>query len=242
MGTSFLFKDLLVGYLMPEKCFEEFFVHFHFHVPCLKFVLNRAAGFWILLDTFLAQPSQLLKIFWRGSSEGLSLTSVLLQLYALSCPVIYAIANNFPFFSWAERLLVVAQTAAIVFLILLHRGHAVKGLLLLLGFGGVMLLLGLYAAAAVVSLMHASITAAFIASKLVQAVTNYRNGHAGQLSTLSLFLNWTGSLSVALVSLQGHRGSLVSLSHILSSCLSFVLLSQALCCTCSSATAAKKTD
>ncbi|PWA22917.1 hypothetical protein CCH79_00001999 [Gambusia affinis] len=40
---------------------------------------------------------QLLKLLWRGSAEGLSLTAFLLQLYALSCPVVYAAANNFPF-------------------------------------------------------------------------------------------------------------------------------------------------
>lgn len=43
-----------------------------------------------------AQLLQLLKILWRGSAVGLSLTSALLQLYAFSCPVVYAMANNFP--------------------------------------------------------------------------------------------------------------------------------------------------
>ncbi|XP_013862134.1 mannose-P-dolichol utilization defect 1 protein [Austrofundulus limnaeus] len=240
MTTSVLFKELLVGYLMPEKCFNEFFVNFHAHLPCLKFVLNRAAGFWILLDTFLGQTPQLLKILWRGSSEGLSLTSLLLQLYALSCPVVYALANNFPFFSWADRIFVLSQTATIIFLILHHRGCTFKGLLLLLGFGGMMLLLGL--SAAVVSLMDVSSVAALIASKAAQAVTNHQNGHTGQLSALSLSLNWTGSVSVAAVCLQRTGISLISLSHILSSCLSFVLLSQVLCCSCSSAEASKKTD
>lgn len=44
-----------------------------------------------------AQTPQLLKILWRGSAEGLSVASFLLQLYALSCPVVYAVAHNFPF-------------------------------------------------------------------------------------------------------------------------------------------------
>lgn len=44
----------------------------------------------------VAQGLQLLKILWKGSAVGLSLTSALLQLYALSCPVLYAMANNFP--------------------------------------------------------------------------------------------------------------------------------------------------
>lgn len=44
-----------------------------------------------------AQLPQLLKILWRGSAKGLNVTAVLLQLYAFSCPVIYAMSNNFPF-------------------------------------------------------------------------------------------------------------------------------------------------
>ncbi|XP_023818515.1 mannose-P-dolichol utilization defect 1 protein [Oryzias latipes] len=237
-----LVRNLLVGNLMPEKCYEQIFLTGNVHVPCLKFVLNRIAGFWIILDTFLAQTPQLLKILWRGSAEGLSVASFLLQLYALSCPVVYAVAHNFPFFAWAERLFTLSQTAAILFLIMHH-----QGLLLLLVFGGVMLLLARCAATAVVSLMQASNLAAVNASKVFQTITNHQNGHTGQLSTLSVFLTWTGSLGLIVVSLQESGSSFTSLLHILSSGLSFVLLLQVCCSKSSTAAAAaakknKKTD
>ncbi|KAM4545919.1 mannose-P-dolichol utilization defect 1 protein-like [Odontesthes bonariensis] len=233
-------KDFLVGFLMPKKCYEELLVNFHWHVPCLKFILTKIAGFWIMLDMFLAQLPQLLKILWRGSAEGLSLTSVLLQLYAFSCPVVYAKARNFPFFAWAERLFTLAQTAAIVFLILHYRGETLKALLLLSGFGGAMFLLASYAAAALVTLIHASSLAALIASKAVQSITSYNHGHTDQLSTLSVSLTCTGSLGVVIVSLQETGGSLTTLSHTLSACLSFVLLAQILCYTSSTVSATKK--
>ncbi|KAM9348724.1 mannose-P-dolichol utilization defect 1 protein-like [Symphorus nematophorus] len=232
-------KHFLVSYMMPEKCYEEIFVNFHMHVPCLKFVLNKTFGFWILLDAFLAQLPQLLKILWRRSATGLSLTSALLQLYASSCPVVYAMAKNFPLFAWSERLLTLAQTAAIVFLILHYRGDTVKGLLFLLAYSGVMFLLGSYAAAAVVSVMQASSLAALIASKGLQAGTNHCNGHTGQLSTLSVLLSWAGALGVVFMSLQETGSSLSTLSHILSACLSCVLLAQVLCYNSSSTTTTK---
>ncbi|XP_070774185.1 mannose-P-dolichol utilization defect 1 protein-like [Enoplosus armatus] len=222
-------KQFLVTYLMPEKCYEELCDNFHLHVPCLTFALNRTFGFWILLDTFLAQLPQLLKILWRGSAAGLSLTSVLLQLYAFSCPVVYAMANNFPLFAWGERLFTLAQTAAIVFLILHYRGDTLKGVLFLLAYSGVIFLLGFYAAAAVISAMQASSLAALIASKGLQAGTNYCNGHTGQLSTVSVVLSWAGSLGVIFVSLQETGSSFATLSHTLSACLSCVLLTQVLC-------------
>lgn len=62
----------------------------------------------------VAQGLQLLKILWKGNAAGLSLTSALLQLYALSCPVLDAMANNFPL------LYVCKKTFASSLLVLIH--------------------------------------------------------------------------------------------------------------------------
>ncbi|KAM8899759.1 mannose-P-dolichol utilization defect 1 protein-like isoform 6-T6 [Spinachia spinachia] len=241
MASSSL-KDLLVTYLMPEKCYERIFVNFDMNVSCLKFIMNRIVGIWIILDTFLAQLPQLLKILWRRNAEGLSLTSVLLQLYAFSCPVVYAMANNYPLFAWAERLVTLAQTAAIVFLILHYRGDTLSGMVLLLLYGAAMFLLGSFAAAAVVSMMQASSLAALITSKVLQARTNQCHGHTGQLSSLSVLLSWAGSLGVLLVSLQEAGSLFTTLSQALSASVSCVLLAQVLCCRSSAATTKTKSE
>ncbi|KAF3840715.1 hypothetical protein F7725_006577 [Dissostichus mawsoni] len=198
------FKNFLVTFLMPEKCYERFFVNFHMN----------------------AQLPQLLKILWRRSADGLSLTSALLQLYAFSCPVVYAIAHHFPLFAWGERLITLSQTAAIVFLIVYYRGQTLTGILFLLAFGGAVFLLASYAAAAVVSAMQASSLPALIASK---AGTNHSNDSTGQLSSLSVLLSWAGSLGFIFVSLQETGNWLATVSHTLSACLSCVLLAQVLC-------------
>ncbi|XP_029925605.1 mannose-P-dolichol utilization defect 1 protein-like [Myripristis murdjan] len=229
MATSPV-KDFLLSHLMPEPCYHEFFVNLHFiHVPCLRIVLSKTVGFWILLDTVLAQLPQVLKIMRKRSAAGLSLTSVLLQLYAASCPVVFCMANSFPLYAWGERLFTLVQIAVIGFLILHYHGDDLKGLLFLLAYSGIMLLLGSYATAAVVSMMQASSIVAVIASKLIQAGTNYCNSHTGQLSSLSVLLVWAGSLALIFVSLQETGNSLNTLAHILSACLSCVLLAQVLC-------------
>ncbi|XP_074528817.1 mannose-P-dolichol utilization defect 1 protein-like [Halichoeres trimaculatus] len=228
MATSFL-KNFLVTFLMPEKCYERIFVNFHLNGACLKFILNRIVGLFIILDTFVAQLPQLLKILWRGSANGLSLTASLLQLYALSCPVVYAIAHNFPLFAWADRLITLTQNVVIVFLILYHRGKTFKGMLLLLACTGVMFLLGSYKVKAVASVLQDSSLTALALSKGFQAGTNYRNGHTGQLSTLSVILSWTGSLGTLYMFLQDTGSLFETLSHVLSAGLSCVLLAQVLC-------------
>ncbi|KAM9846379.1 mannose-P-dolichol utilization defect 1 protein-like [Aulostomus maculatus] len=228
MATS-PFKEFLVSHLMPEKCYERLVVNWQLHVPCLTFVLNKSVSVWIVLDIFLAQLLQLLKIAWRGSADGLSLTAVLLQLYSFSYPVVYVMANNFPLFAWGERLFMVTQTATTVFLILHYRGDTLKGLLLLSAYSSVMFLLGSYASAALISVFESSSLLALLASKVAQAVTNHSNGHTGQLSSPSVFLTWAASLGLSFVALQDTGSSLTLISHILSAALSCVLLAQVLC-------------
>ncbi|XP_034463456.1 mannose-P-dolichol utilization defect 1 protein-like [Hippoglossus hippoglossus] len=235
-----LFREFLLTFVMPHRCYEEIFVNFHLSVSCFRHVLKKAAGFWMLLDTLLAPLPQLLKIVWRGSADGLSLPSVLLQLYSLSCPVVYAVANNYPLFAWAERIFTLAQLAVIAFLILCYRGDTLKGVLFLLAYNGLMFLLGSYAPIALVSGMQSSSLISLIASKVLQAGTNYYNGHTGQLSTLSVLLTWAGSLGVFFFSLQETGYTLATLSYTLSACASCVVLAQVLCHR--SSTAAKKEE
>nr|XP_019940940.1 PREDICTED: mannose-P-dolichol utilization defect 1 protein-like [Paralichthys olivaceus] len=235
-----LLREFLVTFVMPQRCYEEIFVNFHLIVSCFLHVLKKAAGFWMLLDSLLAPLPQLLKILWRGSADGLSLPSVLLQLYSLSCPVVYAVANNYPVFAWSERIFTLAQIAVIAFLILRYRGDTLKGVLFLLAYNGLMFLLGSYAPIAVVSGMQSSSLTSLITSKVLQAGTNYCNGHTGQLSTLSVLMTWAGSLCVFFFSLQETGYSLATLSYTLLAGLSCVLLAQVLCYR--SSTAAKKEE
>ncbi|KAK7925548.1 hypothetical protein WMY93_007858 [Mugilogobius chulae] len=170
------------------------FVNFNVQVSCLKMVLSKVGGFWILFDVLLAQLLQLLTILWRGRADGLSLTSVLLQFYAFSVPIVFAMRHNFPVDAWAERLFLLAQTAGIVLLILRYQGDTLRGVLLLLSHYGLILLLVKYAASSLISKMQDTILPALVLSKLIQARANYCNGHIGQLSRPSLILSLGGAL------------------------------------------------
>uniref|UniRef100_A0A665UDX4 Uncharacterized protein n=1 Tax=Echeneis naucrates TaxID=173247 RepID=A0A665UDX4_ECHNA len=67
----------------------------------------------------------------------------------------------------------------------------------------------------------------WISFQVLQAGTNYFNGHTGQLSTLSVLLTWAGSYGFVWISLQVCFQE--SHQHNLSACLSSVLLIQVLC-------------
>lgn len=224
MATSIM-KDVLVTFFMSEKCYGEFFVNFRLDVYCLKMVLARVGGFWILFEVLLAQLLQLLKILWRGSAEGLSLTAVLLQLYAFSCPVVLAVSHNLPHMAWAEKFFLMAETAAIVLVILRFRGDFVRGVLLLFIHCTLVVLLVNYAPGSLIFKMQDSILPTIVLSKLIQVRTNYYNGHTGQLSRPSLILSLGGALGKMFNYWSPDR-IVENLLHIMLVCVSIVLPTQ----------------
>ncbi|XP_055004426.1 mannose-P-dolichol utilization defect 1 protein-like isoform X2 [Boleophthalmus pectinirostris] len=188
-------------------------------------VLSKVAGFWILFDVLLAQLLQLLTVLWRGRADGLSLTSVLLQLYAFSCPVVFAVRHNFPLEAWAERLFLLIETASIFLLMLRYQGDTLRGVRLLLSHCALIFLLVTYTASSLISKMQDTILPAIILSKLLQARANYYNGHTGELSRPSLILSLGGALGKTLNYWDSYI-IVESLFHTVSACLSFVLVVQ----------------
>ncbi|XP_077361713.1 mannose-P-dolichol utilization defect 1 protein-like [Festucalex cinctus] len=228
MSTS-LIKDFLVTHFMPEKCYVELFVNFNLYASCLTLVLNKIIRLWILLDIVFAQLLQLLKILWRRNAEGVSSASILLQLYASSGPVLFAMTHKFPLFAWGERLFLIVETTMILFLILHYRGDTVRGISFVLAYSGLTALLGSYAPAQVISAMQSSRLTAIIASNVLRARANYINGHTGQLSSTSVLLSCAASMGLIFVSLQDTGKSLATASYLMSACFSCILLIQVLC-------------
>ncbi|XP_051799663.1 mannose-P-dolichol utilization defect 1b isoform X2 [Acanthochromis polyacanthus] len=205
-GSSFMdpFKGLLLTYFMPESCYDEFFLNFNFlDVPCLKVVLSKALGIGIILGSVMVKLPQILKLMGAKSAEGLSFKSVLLELLAITGTMAYSIANKFPFSAWGEALFLMLQTVTIGFLIQHYGGRTSKGLLFLaVYFTLLVILLSPFTSMSVVTCMQASNMPAIIIGRLIQAATNYQNGHTGQLSAISVFLLFAGSLARIFTSLQ----------------------------------------
>ncbi|MGH0171121.1 UNVERIFIED_CONTAM: hypothetical protein FKN15_060243 [Acipenser sinensis] len=50
------FRELLVKFLIPEKCFDEFFVNFNLlDVPCLKILLSKGLGIGIIAGSVMGE-------------------------------------------------------------------------------------------------------------------------------------------------------------------------------------------
>ncbi|XP_018588963.2 mannose-P-dolichol utilization defect 1b [Scleropages formosus] len=232
MATSAMepLRQIFLQYLMPEECFDRFFLHLDFlHVPCLKIVLSKVLGFGIILGSIMVKLPQVFKLIGAKSAEGLSFGAILLELFAITGTMAYSIANSFPFSAWGEALFLMLQTLAIGFLIQHYRGNTLAGLLfLVVYFCTVSLLLSPVTPLLVVTTMQASNMPAIIVSRLLQAGMNYRNGHTGQLSAVSVFLLFAGSLARIFTSLQETGDSLMALTYVISSCCNSLIAAQVL--------------
>ncbi|XP_036380766.1 mannose-P-dolichol utilization defect 1 protein-like [Megalops cyprinoides] len=223
-------KEFLLKYFMPEKCYDELFLNFNFlHVPCLKIVLGKTLGIWILLGTVLVKLPQIYKLMRAKSAEGLSFTSILFELFSITGSMVFCIAHNFPIGAWGETLFIVIQTLIIGFLIQHFGGNTVRGV----GFLAVYcclvsLLISPLTPMSVVMMIHASNMPAAIVGQLIQAGTNYHNGHTGQLSAISVFLLLAGSLA-RVFSVLETGDSLMTLTCIIASCCNGIIAGQVLC-------------
>ncbi|XP_029382148.1 mannose-P-dolichol utilization defect 1b [Echeneis naucrates] len=234
LGKGSLFTDLIKGLLlthfMPESCYDEFFLNFNFlNVPCLKIVLSKGLGIGIILGSVMVKLPQIMKLMRAKSAVGLSFKSVALELLAITGTMAYSIANKFPFSAWGEALFLMLQTVTIGFLIQHYMGKTSRGFLfLVLYFGLLLLLLSPVTPMAVVTSMQASNMPAIIIGRLFQAAANYSNGHTGQLSAVSVFLLFVGSLARIFTSLQETGDSLMALTYVISSACNGIITLQVL--------------
>ncbi|CAI9545759.1 unnamed protein product [Staurois parvus] len=223
-------RGVLVPGVLPESCYDEFFLQYNLlHVPCLKILLSKVLGFGIIAGSVMVKVPQIIKLLRSGTAEGLSFHSVLLELLALTGTMVYSITRSFPFSAWGEVLFLLLQTLIIGFLIQ-HLGEPHKPGILFLGiyFSIVAVLLCPVVPMAVVTMLQATNVPAIIISRLIQAMTNYKNGHTGQLSAVTVALLFLGSLARIFTSIQETGDHLMAVTYMVSSACNGLIFSQLL--------------
>ncbi|XP_017387102.2 mannose-P-dolichol utilization defect 1 protein [Cebus imitator] len=131
--------------------------------------------------------------------------------------------------SWGEALFLMLQTITICFLVMHYRGQTVKGVAFLACYGLVLLvLLSPLTPLTVVTLLQASNVPAVVVGRLLQAATNYHNGHTGQLSAITVFLLFGGSLARIFTSIQETGDPLMAGTFVVSSLCNGLIAAQLL--------------
>uniref|UniRef100_A0A1I8B1V1 Mannose-P-dolichol utilization defect 1 protein homolog n=1 Tax=Meloidogyne hapla TaxID=6305 RepID=A0A1I8B1V1_MELHA len=204
-----------LDYFMPGKCFDEFLAFNFFEGDCLPILISRILGVGITVGSSLLFVPQILKIYQAKSAEGISLAS---QLFGLvSC------------LQWGDSLFVSLQTVLIIMQILYYSNSGafnafVSGLFY---FAGLMAVVYHYVPLKVLDGFQAATIPITFLSKSIQIWTNYSQKGTGQLSLISVFLQFAGCCARVFTSIQEtNKDWLIMAPFILASILNGLIFVQ----------------
>ena len=157
---------------------------------CLKLATSKALGVGIIAGSSIVKIPQILKLLSSQSASGVSFLSYLLETAAFVVTLVYNARSGFPFSTYGETALIVAQNVVICLLVLKYKGQTVAA--------------GLFTGALVASgwalqneglvdmkmLGYAQAGAGVlgVASKAPQIWTIWKQGGTGQLSAFAVGL------------------------------------------------------
>jgi len=218
-------------YFFPGNCFEELFVNLNIlHPKCAPLLLSRLLGVGITLgSTFLLLP-QIIKIHGARSGHGVSLSSQLLGLVAAAGTAAYSYEKGFIFGQWGDSLFVALQTVIIVMqLFYFSNNKASAFAFMACCWCCAVAIVYHYVPLAILSWVQASTVPIVFASKGIQITHNYQNSGTGQLSTISVALQFLGCVARVFTSIQETSGDWMVIGpYILASVLNGIIFGQIL--------------
>lgn len=196
---------------------------------CFKALLSKVLGYGIVAGSIFVKVPQILKLLSNKSGAGINIFSVFLELTAITLNLSYNFVKGFPFSAWGDVSFLAIQTAIIAALVLNYNGSLVKAVAFLFTYAIVAygLMGGMTPVDVLWSLQVVNIPV-LIAGKMSQAYTNYSNGNTGQLSAVTVFALFFGSLARVFTSIQETGDSLIIITYILSTLSNGVIVAQML--------------
>ncbi|VDK49587.1 unnamed protein product [Anisakis simplex] len=207
--------DSLMHVLFPKNCFEEMVIKFNvFHPECASLVLSRMLGTGITVASLMLFIPQIIKIHMARSGAGISLSAQLLGLLSCFATAAYSYTNNF----WGDTLFVAIQMVIIVMQILYFSSlSAYAFAFFAFCWAATFAVIGDYIPFAVLYALQAITIPLVVASKFLQILSSYKEGSTGQLSLISVALQFCGCLARVFTSVKETGDSLVIVTYVVSS-------------------------
>jgi len=224
-----LYKNLVLQVISPE-CYEKYFYEMNFFDGnCFKALLSKVLGCGIIAGSLGVKLPQILKIWKSKSAEGLNLFSIFLDLFAITFNLSYSFVKGFPFTAWGDVFFVAIQTAIIACLVLTYGGGIRKAFVFLTVYATICyVLMGGTAPIEFLWSMQGFNIPILVLGKLSQAWTNFQNGSTGQLSVITMFLLFFGSLARIFTSIQETGDIMMIATYCFSTASNGVLVFQCL--------------
>jgi len=229
-GKKLQMDMLNLAEILGKKCFKELVLQQNYlHGGCLKLLLSKFLSFGVVAGSLVYKLPQILKIQNNRSAKGVALLAVILEMLSVTISVAYNFNKGFPFMTYGESVFVAAFNILIICQILAfeHDGIGVKG------FGGLVL----YAAATyallvglvpfpILQVLQGCVTPIVIASRVPQIWESYRTKSTGQLSFITWFLNFAGSVARIFTTLQEVDDTLVLVGFLVGAALNGTIVAQ----------------
>jgi len=223
------FRQAVLLILTPH-CYDEYFLNLNFmDVPCFKAALSKCLGLGIIVGSVLVKVPQIIKLYRNKSGEGISMSSVTLDLTAITIYMSYSFVKGFPFTAWGDTSFLAVQTLIVGVQVLYYGGSAAKGAVYASLYSVVcyIMMSGVTPIDVLWTLQGVNIPILMM-GKLTQAYANYKNGHTGQLSAITVFMLFFGALARIFTSIQETGDFMAIITYVASSFANTVLVVQLL--------------
>lgn len=198
---------------------------------CIKLFMIKLLGYGIIVAGSIVKLPQVLKIYKAKNGVGISLFGVILELMAITFNASYSLRNNFPLSAWGECIALGLETLMIAYMVLWYDGFKLsRPLSFLMAYGGVLYCLTHPTMLCNDALwyLQSSVVYLAVSGKLLQAYKNYKSQHTGQLSAISAWAIFAGSLARILTTIQETGDLLTTITFICSSCANAIIATQVL--------------
>ncbi|CAF0886647.1 unnamed protein product [Brachionus calyciflorus] len=220
--------EKLMSLLMSPQCYEEIFYNFNFfNIPCLKMIISKGLGYGILLGSLMLRVPQILIILRAGSAKGISVVSEVLALIAIFGSMSYGYYKQFPIAAYGDVYSLYVQGCIILFLVLLYQKQnallvisaLIIGLVTTLQFTNMI-------PQQVVFLLNTLSLFFSVISKLIQGFENFKNSSTGNLSAITLILQFLGCVARIFTSIQETGDLYLIITYISTSIANGLLVGQ----------------
>lgn len=158
---------------------------------CIKLAISKGLGIGIIGASSIVKVPQILKLVNSKSASGISFLSYLLETSAYLIGLAYNVRSGFPFSTFGETALIMAQNIVISVLVLKYSGRATIAAVFVAALA--MGLTTLFNADLVdmntLSYFQAGAGVLGVASKVPQIATIWQQGGTGQLSAFAVSHN-----------------------------------------------------
>ncbi|PMD17124.1 putative monosaccharide-P-dolichol utilization protein [Hyaloscypha hepaticicola] len=215
--------------ILGETCYKTLLLDIDItSTDCIKLAISKGLGIGIIAASTIVKVPQILKLINSKSSEGISFLSYLLETSAYLISLAYNVRQGFPFSTYGETSLIMAQNVVIAVLVLHYSGKQSAAALFVAGLAasaGTLFTEGIVDMKTL-SYLQAGAGVLGIASKVPQIAAVWQEGGTGQLSAFAVFNYLAGSLSRIFTTLQEVDDKLILYGFIAGFALNAVLAAQ----------------